>query len=166
MAGSAPEQPPWPARVATPGPIHRTRSETAKRTGCQKSLSNLKNSTIFQFTVQFYGMEVVIMENKSKTKQKQESNNPDLFGFWFQGEWTSGSKGSSSHRAGAFPCRAISPLMRGRKAGHATGEPVSHGWLQGNFLGGEGGCSLHFWHRALRPGCLQYHTSMTGCPLT
>lgn len=38
-----------------------------------KSLSNFKNSTIFQFTVQFYGMEVVfkIMENKQTKKNKK-----------------------------------------------------------------------------------------------
>lgn len=74
-----------------------------------KSLYQIfKNSTIFQFTVQFYGMEVVIMENKNK-KQKQESDNPDLFGLWFRGEWTSGSKGSSSHRAVAFPLQGHLP---------------------------------------------------------
>lgn len=100
MAGLAPGQPPGPARVATPGFLNRAWSETVNRTGCQKSLSNFKNSTIFQFTVQFYGDRGGI---KIMGQGEQESNHPDLFGLWFQGEWISGSRGSSSRMDVAFP---------------------------------------------------------------
>ena len=40
--------------------LDTARSETVNRTGHQKSPSNIKNSTFFQFTVQFYGIEVVL----------------------------------------------------------------------------------------------------------
>lgn len=66
------------------------------------------------------------MENKNKNKNKKATTQISL-GYGSRESGLQVQKAQAATELWHCPCRAICPLTRGRKAGHATGESVRQG---------------------------------------
>lgn len=160
MAGSAPGQPPWPARVATRGLINRAQSETANRTGCQKSTKFKKSYHLpVHSTILWDGGGNNGKQNKNKKAITQISLGYGSRDSGLQVQKAQAATGVALPLQGHLP-----PDMREKSWTRHRRICEPRGGFQGDFFAG--GCSLHSWDPALRPGRLQYHTSMTDCPPT